>query len=48
MSAVDPRIRDMVEAHGQAVADGAMRLTLEDLTGRVPASPTLSSGVPGR
>jgi hypothetical protein len=32
MSAVDPTIRDIVEAHGQAVADGNMQRALEDFT----------------
>jgi hypothetical protein len=32
MSAVDPKVRDIVEAHGQAVADGNMQRALEDFT----------------
>ncbi len=29
MSAVDPKVRDIVEAHGQAVADGDMPRALD-------------------
>ena len=32
MSAVDPQVRDIVEAHGQAVADGNMQRALEDFS----------------
>jgi hypothetical protein len=32
MSAVDPKVRDIVEAHGQAVADGDMQRALADFT----------------
>jgi hypothetical protein len=32
MSAVDPEVRDIVEAHGQAVVDGNMQRALEDFT----------------
>lgn len=43
MSAVDPKVRDIVEAHGQAVADGNMQRALEDFTEAV-----LSTQTPGR
>src|ERR1700689_5128710 len=39
MSAADPKVRDIVEAHGQPVADGNMQRALEAFTAAGPQPP---------